>query len=120
MPGQYDANARTSSQFCTPLLYAHTKRNSAQAFSLHQFSVAALWADEKGLPVLDAALHVFLTLPDQTCTREDQGQPVGSAAMRLPVWRRVPNKARRPEALPQRTENVVHFGHSAFCHLNRA
>jgi hypothetical protein len=47
--------------------------------------MAALWADREGLPVLDAALHVFLTLPGHTGTREDYGQPVGSAAMRLPV-----------------------------------
>ena len=41
----------------------------------------------EGLPVLDAALHVFLTLPGHTSTREDYGQPVGSAAIRLPVSR---------------------------------
>jgi hypothetical protein len=33
--------------------------------------MAALWADGEGLPVLDAALHVFLTLPGHTSTREN-------------------------------------------------
>jgi hypothetical protein len=36
-------------------------------------------------PVLDAALHVFSTLPGHTSTREDYGQPVEPAAIRLPV-----------------------------------
>jgi hypothetical protein len=39
----------------------------------------------EGLPVLDAALHVFLTLPGHTSTREDEGQPVVEGVMRLPV-----------------------------------
>jgi hypothetical protein len=30
----------------------------------------------EGLPVLDAALHVFLTLPGHTSIREDERQPV--------------------------------------------
>src|SRR5690348_16716189 len=44
------------------------------------------------LPGLDAALHVFLTLPGHTSTREDEGQPVVDGVMRLPAPPdRVPN-----------------------------
>ncbi len=48
-------------------------------------AVAALWPDGEGLPALDDALDVFLTLPGDTNTREDDVQPFVSVAMRLPV-----------------------------------
>src|SRR5216684_735749 len=35
-----------------------------------------LWPAVEGLPVLDAALDVFLTFPGHTSTREDKGQLV--------------------------------------------
>src|SRR5712691_466938 len=98
----FGANARTSSRFCTPPLYAQTKRNPDQGFSLHQLSVAALWTDAEGLSVLDAALHVFLTLPAHTSTREDYGQPVGSAAMRLPVPRQGSQQTKETSSVTSR------------------
>jgi hypothetical protein len=47
--------------------------------------VAAQRFHVEALPVLDAALHVYLTLPGHTSTREDEGQPVVEGVMRLPV-----------------------------------
>src|SRR5205809_7567353 len=41
----------------------------------------------EGFPVLDAALHVFLTLPGHTSTREDEGSSVVEGVMRLLVPR---------------------------------
>src|SRR6266581_4473028 len=74
---------------------------------------AQLW---KGLPVLDAALHVFLTLPGHTSIREDEGQSVGSAAMRLPVTRQGSQQRKETSSVPSKDRkrraslDIVLFG----------
>ena len=64
--------------------------------------MAALWADGEELSVLDAVLHVFLTLPGHTSTREDYGQPVGPAAIRLPVPGQVPQHRKETSSVPSK------------------
>ena len=57
-------------------------------------STVTCWGER--LPVLDAALHVFLTLPGHTSTREDERQPVVEGVMRLPVSQTgAPSQGRR-------------------------
>ncbi len=72
---------------CRAIVPCESVSGQTHPLSHETSSLAALWLDGEGLPALDDALDVFLTLPGDTSTREDDVQPVVSGAMRLPVPR---------------------------------
>jgi hypothetical protein len=71
-------------------MFAHSSKHSGKFFSLNYCPEGVVYAQRVSkhsgkVPVQDAALDVFRTLPGHTSTREHGGQPIVEEVMRLPV-----------------------------------